>query len=827
MASYDNPSSGAYYGDLEVEVKAGNGNDSYFKAFIVDIFENEVVVAYEDEWQSRRKVPLADVRLPDNQGMVNLKVGDNAEVFSRVKKSEPCSYWQCRIVQQKGEFFVIEYTGLDANFANEIVERDRLRLPNHNPPIASKSFYKCIIELPDSLRDVCEDMSLHRDLLKACNARMIIGDKFVGTLTMLSQSEDLIYRAEMLADIHVRSLPTKVLLKQRAAGKQTTASESPQPTDSANSTSDYMTVEEAPLYPYTDEFTVAEDLLGLSIGSRGSNLSAAKAIRGVLSVELNDSNSTFYIGGETKEAVDQARHHLEYLKIATFIPQAFTGRMIGKGGAKMQEIVDQSSVIRGSTELVNGSGDVPFVFVGRRKCVDHARLLLDYHFLLMKELDDLSTVRARDAPTQSFRRSWFPSSSRNDRGNNYSAGNSASAADSHGYNSRRHSDYEGAPRNTGRRGGGGSGRGGGASRGNQQARGNNSVEGHTSPPYRRDSEDQFGGASTGSYRPSQSSQVSFESVDEFESAGLASRGNSTNAGRGRRQQQFPNSAPPSTNGRDVSDGRGGAGGQSQRGKGYRTPLESVNQRRHNGGKGNQQQQSSRNSQADSQQSSVGSAPTSRANSLVPTDQEPNRDVAAASASKPLSQRPQFQQKQQQQQRQQQQAQPAQQAQQQQKQQQQSQQGEQKASGQKSRAPRVRNKQHQRSASDRPGKESGKGTANGGGSGGGQQDKLSKQTEQEQQKPSSPRPARTNSATPSVTPSLPAANSTAAAAAPTGSSSSAAAAGVSASSSSTSVSGKKSSGKSSPTNGPSSSTAAGSSATKDTAKDQGTSAATQS
>ena len=32
-----------------------------------------------------------------------------------------------------------------------------------------------------------------------------------------SQSEDLISRAEMLADIHVRSLPTKVLLKQRAA----------------------------------------------------------------------------------------------------------------------------------------------------------------------------------------------------------------------------------------------------------------------------------------------------------------------------------------------------------------------------------------------------------------------------------------------------------------------------------------------------------------------------------------------------------------------------------------------------------------------------------
>ena len=61
---------------------------------------------------------------------------------------------------------------------------------------------------------------------------------------------------------------------------------------------------------------------------------------------------------QTKEAVDQARHCLEYLKVSQPIPQAFAGRMIGKGGSKMQEIVDQAAVVRASTELVNSKGDV-------------------------------------------------------------------------------------------------------------------------------------------------------------------------------------------------------------------------------------------------------------------------------------------------------------------------------------------------------------------------------------------------------------------------------------------------------------------------------------
>ena len=160
-SAVDSPSNGAYYGDLEVEVKSENG--SYFRvcrhlavvayctradvaftnycffslsllnhlqAFIVDIFENEVVVAYENEyvchvviinsllfqrrnlnrsikiyifnflkilnsshclsscrWTPRCKVPLADVRLPDVQHCTSLRVGDDAEVNILVCKS--------------------------------------------------------------------------------------------------------------------------------------------------------------------------------------------------------------------------------------------------------------------------------------------------------------------------------------------------------------------------------------------------------------------------------------------------------------------------------------------------------------------------------------------------------------------------------------------------------------------------------------------------------------------------------------------------------------------------------------------------------------------
>lgn len=52
----------------------------------------------------------------------------------------------------KGEFHVVEYVGWESTYT-EIVNPERLRHKNLNPPIDSNTFYKFEIEVPEDLRE--------------------------------------------------------------------------------------------------------------------------------------------------------------------------------------------------------------------------------------------------------------------------------------------------------------------------------------------------------------------------------------------------------------------------------------------------------------------------------------------------------------------------------------------------------------------------------------------------------------------------------------------------------------------------------------------------
>uniref|UniRef100_A0A183STQ3 KH domain-containing protein n=1 Tax=Schistocephalus solidus TaxID=70667 RepID=A0A183STQ3_SCHSO len=356
------------------------------------------------------------------------------------------SWWPCVVTKFRDDHAVVqlqpvlpepsngapkEYTELAASLSNmtEICQRKILRPVSGDVRcLRPEDFFTHKLDIPPELFPYASDPAVHEILSQHCNGPVSIVLEN-NEVTVLSPSEEVIRVASLLEEMHIRMLRQKSsILKyihQTRRNDPLYGGRDGQPLSSTDANT--WSSDEG---HFVECFQVPTSLMGLAIGTQGSNIRAARSIAGVIRIEVKEAMpprnggpgwtangeagvedelmASFKVVAETEEAAKAARATLEYYELCLLVPHRLIGRILGTRTANILSINEKSGVKHihleeNSSKLPTKVEDIHphlaasyeqgieggFFIVGTRESVEKARLLITFQIDCIFDLEKL------------------------------------------------------------------------------------------------------------------------------------------------------------------------------------------------------------------------------------------------------------------------------------------------------------------------------------------------------------------------------------------------------------------------------------------------------